>query len=687
YTLRAVDFTGNRAVDGSGNYITATINVVTSDFAMTSAQQLASDSAIIYFNHPIADTAFTVQYKHENDASWTTVASTDITKETNSIAFTLSPSFKSGVYGIRISNVTSIYGVAPQSDNISLTTDGDGPVITAHSFTGINAQDAKSVLVTFNEPVKTDSVSNVPTAFSATKTLNGVTTSITVNTATYKTETSILLTFAEDLLNSATYKVSAPLSRDLFGNLGSSTPHILSGRDLTAPTIKVSAFSNPMNARDLIVVATTNETLIAPPTLYVEQTGYSTAAITMKAHPTNPMAYMASVSVQSNRSKFGNLKVTASDLSNNIGTSSIQFFVGSVRANVASEILSDDKSVRLSFKVDSLKADSDIRLLERLLEKENEADQTIRSSLQDEYLVGTGLRASSLRPSKQELSNSAELVPISPAYEVTVPAENVASGFDVAIKSPVATTTIGVGLFYQSGNTWKFVSAYKNADNAYAARIRSTQVFAIMRDMAAPTLTLDEKLDLTVPFTTSRPEFCGNIIDAGSGVDLYALEAVIDGKLTQKFTCNDDGNFVFVPLTPLEGGAHTIEIKGGDRTGNKVASPQLRFEVVKELKVTQIVQYPNPARGNYMNIRFITNRSDITEDNVKIKIYDVAGHRVRTIDSAPRKIDTTYDFRWDMLNGKGKRVANGVYFAKVEIKDPNNPAIKFKKTLKLAVLR
>jgi hypothetical protein len=40
-----------------------------------------------------------------------------------------------------------------------------------------------------------------------------------------------------------------------------------------------------------------------------------------------------------------------------------------------------------------------------------------------------------------------------------------------------------------------------------------------------------------------------------------------------------------------------------------------------------------------------------------------------------------------MLNGKGKRVANGVYFAKVEIRDPNNPAIKFKTTLKLAVLR
>jgi flagellar hook assembly protein FlgD len=88
-----------------------------------------------------------------------------------------------------------------------------------------------------------------------------------------------------------------------------------------------------------------------------------------------------------------------------------------------------------------------------------------------------------------------------------------------------------------------------------------------------------------------------------------------------------------------------------------------------------------------MNIRFVTNRSDITEDNVKIRIYDVAGHRVRTIDTPPRKIGTTYDFRWDMLNGKGKRVANGVYFAKVEIRDPNNPAIKFKTTLKLAVLR
>jgi hypothetical protein len=163
-----------------------------------------------------------------------------------------------------------------------------------------------------------------------------------------------------------------------------------------------------------------------------------------------------------------------------------------------------------------------------------------------------------------------------------------------------------------------------------------------MRDIAPPTLTLDEKLDLTVPFTTSRPEFRGNIVDAGSGIDVTALEAVIDGKLIQKFSCNDDGNFVFVPLTPLEGGAHCIEIKGGDRTGNKVVSPSLRFEVVKELKVTQI---------SIPNAEIILNKVLSSFDyrrNVKIKSTS-RGHR-QTIYTRPEKIGKIH-FRW-LCNGK-----------------------------------
>jgi hypothetical protein len=49
---------------------------------------------------------------------------------------------------------------------------------------------------------------------------------------------------------------------------------------------------------------------------------------------------------------------------------------------------------------------------------------------------GANLRASALRPSKQDLSNSAEFVPISPAYEITVPSENVAQDLTLQLNRP-----------------------------------------------------------------------------------------------------------------------------------------------------------------------------------------------------------------------------------------------------------
>jgi hypothetical protein len=119
----------------------------------------------------------------------------------------------------------------------------------------------------------------------------------------------------------------------------------------------------------------------------------------------------------------------------------------------------------------------------------------------------------------------------------------------------------------------------------------------------------------------------------------------------------------------------------------------VRFEVVVPLKITQIIQYPNPARTRAY-IRISANRGDIGTDLVKVKIYDVSGDKIRTVYGI-RGVNERwginarylYDIPWDLCDSRGRKVANGVYFARIEVRDPDNPAKKVKETFKLAVLR
>ena len=46
-----------------------------------------------------------------------------------------------------------------------------------------------------------------------------------------------------------------------------------------------------------------------------------------------------------------------------------------------------------------------------------------------------------------------------------------------------------------------------------------------------------------------------------------------------------------------------------------------------------------------------------------------------------------FEARWDLCNKKGKKVANGAYITKIEVRDPIDFGKKAKFTLKIAVLK
>jgi hypothetical protein len=71
--------------------------------------------------------------------------------------------------------------------------------------------------------------------------------------------------------------------------------------------------------------------------------------------------------------------------------------------------------------------------------------------------------------------------------------------------------------------------------------------------------------------------------------------------------------------------------------------------------------YPSPMRDQ-ATISFVLPSAQ----SVRLELYDVRGHRVRTLVRASRE-QGIHDVRWDGRDDAGERVASGVYFARLQL--------------------
>ena len=137
-----------------------------------------------------------------------------------------------------------------------------------------------------------------------------------------------------------------------------------------------------------------------------------------------------------------------------------------------------------------------------------------------------------------------------------------------------------------------FLSCQRDADCAVGISLVS-----ILLDVKSPDVQFAASLDVSEPFNTDQPEFTGTIADPDSGVDWNTVFASIDDGPDQNVTVDaTNGTFVFKTKAHLTGGMHSLVIKAKDLTGNQGQSIQIRFKVVVPLAISQVVQYPNPAR-------------------------------------------------------------------------------------------
>ncbi len=92
------------------------------------------------------------------------------------------------------------------------------------------------------------------------------------------------------------------------------------------------------------------------------------------------------------------------------------------------------------------------------------------------------------------------------------------------------------------------------------------------------------------------------------------------------------------------------------------------------LRTLLLPSYPNPASGD---VSISYNLS--TEGQVRVGVYDIMGRMVKTLVNC-RQLPGQYNMTWDGRNDTGAKVANGVYFYKLDTKG-------FTSTKKLTILK
>ena len=127
----------------------------------------------------------------------------------------------------------------------------------------------------------------------------------------------------------------------------------------------------------------------------------------------------------------------------------------------------------------------------------------------------------------------------------------------------------------------------------------------------------------------------------------------------------------------LEDGTYTLRVKATDRTLNTSGDNDysISFKVINKPSITQILNYPNPF-STATRFVFTLTGSEVPEQ-IDIQIFTITGKVVKTI----RREDLGFlrigrnitEYVWDGRDDFGDKLANGVYFYKVNVRLHNQP--------------
>jgi len=164
-------------------------------------------------------------------------------------------------------------------------------------------------------------------------------------------------------------------------------------------------------------------------------------------------------------------------------------------------------------------------------------------------------------------------------------------------------------------------------------------------------------------------------------VDLSASDVIF----TPADSTNEFAKLQFLP--DLESGEYILYVQGSDSSGNLSGDQKLaiRFEVIKESSITNVLNYPNPFSTSTQFVFTLTGYD--VPDVFTIQIMTLSGKVVKEITKEEMGnirigVNRT-DYKWNGTDEFGNKLANGVYIYRVltshsddeEIKHLNNQSI------------
>ncbi len=686
YTIKVTDLAGNEGT------LTKDVTLIRAVFALTGVEQIGLDSIKMVFSHSVDTSTIGAAYTITpvNPAglqiSNAKISSSDSTVVMASITPALTVSQHQIEYTVTVpaDTVKSIDGdsITAGNNSAKFIADTRGPVISAITYDGLSSQ--KQFNVVFDEQVEPTSATTV-----ANYKLSIGSSDVPIISVTLRTDNkSVTITAASDIQEGTNYNLTIKNVKDLAGNK-SDTSVIFEGRDITPPVLIVTAFSTPANERDIVIAVKANEDISGLPTAIISQTGTVANSVQLAATGNNRI-FTGGYHLDPNYAGVATIKVTACDLSNNEGTANYSFTTAYVSASARASISSADNVATVVFEKGSLKSNSTILFLTEKLVKVENASETTRASIMPAVMEGMNKETQTSMRANIEISSETdkavqELVPFSDGYKLVVPSNRLAKSVKISFKfSKEQLANKNTALYECTNNSWKLVKT-SIASGTATFTTKDGSLFAVMQDKMAPRASIEN--DLTKVIKVAKPVFTWNIAEYASGLDKDSVKAVMDGKEYDVVISSDGTVAKFIPPL-LNSGDHDLGLNISDLAGNRASISSGRFQAILPLVIEDVSSYPNPAR-NYSKIRFKVSGNVINADEVSVKIYDVAGHLVadgRNIDMTGGKANI-YEARWDLCNRKGKKVANGAYIARIEVRDPNNWGKKAKFTLKIAVLK
>lgn len=227
---------------------------------------------------------------------------------------------------------------------------------------------------------------------------------------------------------------------------------------------------------------------------------------------------------------------------------------------------------------------------------------------------------------------------------------------------------------------------YQN--QTFAGSSPGTGLFALLQrtDSAGPAISV--KVDKGTTgwgeyIRVSRQQY-HVLIEDPDGVDLGSISVRHNGAEAPASSCiipRDPADPKSVPVlfyAQFGDGRHTLEFGAADLLGNRSTAVDVS-EVLISFGLYEIANYPNPVDGDLTTFYFLVGDH---ADRHRVDIYTVAGRHIRTIEGG--FASGVHTFPWDLTDGDGRRVANGVYFYVMSVSLGERTE---KRTGKMAILR